>query len=253
MSTTISLPLSTNMVDLPLQKGNHLIYSYFLESTGIVEVFRALFSSFYVSDKHLKLTETDDATIELIKSISNEVFAKPESSITPPLSELRHNAYWRLFGYTIKGNETSFPKTQNFYAGFHEDLMKFHFNVFQLIFDKPPLSTEKWVVQALQQNMQITFEESCWEELIIPLHILQTILLLSECFNYLLANDDLMVKRLQINSEDPSMRLKALAERIEAPVAQQTSHLFLLAGRMNILLNEIQNRVWDPSISCRSS
>ena len=57
----------------------------------------------------------------------------------------------------------------------------------------------------------------------------------------LLANDDLMVKRLQINSDVPSMPLKALAERVEAPVAQQTSHLFLLAGRMNILLNEIQN------------
>ena len=122
--------------------------------------------------------------------------------------------------------------------------MKFHFNVFQLIFDKPPLSTEKvgspGATAEYANNLRRELLGRTYNTIA---HIADDSAFKLSALTTLLANDDLMVKRLQINSEDPSMRLKALAERVEAPVAQQTSHLFLLAGRMNILLNEIQNQV----------
>jgi hypothetical protein len=248
MSTTIVLPLSTNEVDKPLSKGNNLIYSYMLESTNIVKVFGTLFSSFFVSDKYLKLTEKDDGPlIQLLKSTANEVFAKPTSTLAPPLFDLLHNAYWRVFGYTIKGEEM-FPKGDaNNNSEFHSTLTTFLFNVFQLIFDKgitsekvgSPSATAEYANKLQRQLLGRTYNtiEHIADDSAGKLGSLLA----------LLEMDDLMVERLNIRSENPSRRLIELGEMISVPVAKETSDLFLLAGRMNILLIEIQKRAWDPT------
>jgi len=120
----------------PLEK-RHLIYAYFIESTGIVEFFRTLFRSYFLTDDILKLNRAEDLVlIEHLKEVIEIVYPRPVSKITPDLEELRYNAYWRLFGYTIKGKENSFPKVPAYNKEFNKLFEGIMYEIFQGILDK---------------------------------------------------------------------------------------------------------------------
>ncbi|HEX9317329.1 MAG TPA: hypothetical protein VF884_00165 [Nitrososphaeraceae archaeon] len=249
--TTILTPAINNVVDAPIRetdplKRNNLIYSYFIESTGLLEVFRILFSSFIVSDDVLKLNRQDDSDlIELIKTNINTVFAKPASTVTPQLDELRYNAYWRLFGYKIRGKEI-FPKAVNYNSEFNKTFELAMYNIFQMILDKGittekvgnPNATAELLDNLKRQLAGRTYNtiEDISQDSAFKLYSLVA----------LLSNNKLMVERLNIRSEDPTRRLIELGEKLKVAVAKETSYLFLLAGRMNVFLRKVEEESeWD--------
>lgn len=119
-----------------------LIYSYFVESTGIVEVFAALWKAYLLTDDIVKLNRNEDIVLmERIKEVIEFAFPKPVSNITPDLEQLRYNAYWRLYGYTIKGKE-NFPKVSSYNKDFNKLLESIMYEIFQIILDKG-ISIEK--------------------------------------------------------------------------------------------------------------
>jgi hypothetical protein len=248
MSTSLVLVRTREPVDKPKATGNHLIYSYFVESTGIYSVFSKLLSSFYIDEKYLKLNKDgDDDLIELLKETANEVFPKPASSITPPLPELRYNAYFRLFGYTIKGNET-FPRPENYNSEFNKTLNEFGTALFTLILDKGITSerlgsphTVAELANAIRKQMEVRTYNTIR-------HIADDSAIKSYRLIELLQNEKLMVERLGIRSETLARTLIELGEKVKAPVAKESSDLFLLAGLTNTLLLQLQSRDWTSNL-----
>lgn len=222
----------------PTIEKAHLIHSYFTETTGIREAFEALFKSYLVSDEYLKLNKKDDrGLIALIKEAIEIVFPKPISSITPHLDELRYNAYWRLFGYTVKGKE-SFPKPSSYNAEFNKTLGDIFYNIAQGILDKGitiekvanPDALAMLLNDLRRQLLNRTYNEiediaSYW-------------FVAFQTLRQLLKNDKLMEDRLGIRADQEDRRLIELGEKLKVPVAKETMYLFQLADRMHIFLRE---------------
>lgn len=249
MSSTIGLLTSQEPVDRPKPNGNNLIYSYFIESTSIASVFNNLLSSFFISDDHLKLNKKDDdVLIELLKETANEVFPRPVSYITPPLPDLLHNAYFRLFGYTIKGYE-NFPRPVNYNSEFNATFNQFGFNVFQMILDKG-ITTEKLgsphATAELANNLRKQMEARTFNTIE---HLADDSAIKLYRLIELLQNKKLMIERLGVRSESLSRTLMELGEKVKTPVPKESSDLFLLAGRMNVLLSQIQSTEWDSNLA----
>ena len=79
--------------------------------------------------------------IEEIKETINQVYPKPISKITPDPDELRRNAYWRMFGYTIRNNN-QFPKVRSYNSEFNKTFEAIMYEIFQIMLDKDAV-TEK--------------------------------------------------------------------------------------------------------------
>ena len=249
MSSALVLVRTFEPVDKPRPKGNHLIYSYFIESTGIVSVFSKLLTSFFVDDRHLKLNKKDDdVLIELLKETANEVFPRPVSIITPPLIDLLHNAYYRMFGYTVKGFET-FPKPENYNSEFNTTLNQFGYNVFQMILDKG-ITTEQLGSPHATAELANTLRKQMEARLFNTIeHLANDSAIKLYRLIELLQNKRLMIERLGIRLESLSRTLIELGEKFGAPVAKETGDLFLLAGRFNTLLTAIQSRDWTSTLA----
>jgi hypothetical protein len=229
---------------------NHLIYPYFIESTGIVEAFRALFTSYVTTDELLKLNrQADLQLIEDIKATMQCVFAKPTSTIVQDLEQLRYNAYWRLFGYTIKGKENNFPKVSSYNPEFNRTFESIMYNIFQGILDKDitieklgnPNALAELLDNLGRQLRGRTYNEI--EDLSENWSIIFYKLIL------MLEDDHLMTDRLGIRSTDPARRLIELGEKVKvSAVAKATSYLFLLATRMNLFLRTVEDTLdWDAA------
>jgi hypothetical protein len=237
----------------------HLIWSFFVESTGIVEVFRVLFKSFLVTDGILKLNRKDDkALIELLKTTLNNTFPFPSSSITPDLENLRYNAYWRLFGYVIKGKESYLAaelKPTNYNADFNSMFEKIMYEIFQGVLDKQitieKLANPSALAQLLNdlrrqlQNRTYNEIEDIAELWYANFSMLRLLL------NDDTKNHDLMVKRLNIRSTGEDKRLIELGEKLNVPVATTSLYLFILADKMQEFLKRIEDTDWTPEEAVR--
>ena len=230
----------------PPFKKRHLIYSYFIESTGIVEVFRALFGSYFLEDTFLKLNRDDGLIlIEKLKKRIEIVFPRPVSKISPDLEELRYNAYWRMFGYTIKGKE-NFPKTANYNKEFNKLFEEIMYENFQGILDKDntieKLSNPNTLAELLE-NLQKLLKNRDYNE--IP----DIASYWATAFNgllELLEDDALMVDRLNIRSTGNYQRLIELGQKLGVGVARESLYFLLLAVRMEAFLTQVEEtKGWD--------
>ena len=250
-------PSLNNVINAPIQntdllRRNHLIYSYFIERTGIVEVFRKLFTSFLLDDEILKLNVQEDSDlIRRIKENIIEVYSKSTSSITPDLEKVRHNAYWRLFGYTLKGKGT-FPKGSRYSAvrynaEFNKTFESIMVHIFQIILDKG-ITLER----VGNENALADLLDNLKSQLVGRTY--NTIVDISQDFAFkfyslitLLGDNRLMHDKLSIRSDDPTRRLIELGEKLKVPVAKESNYLFLLAGRMNVFLRKVEEEPgWTP-------
>lgn len=240
---------------MPNPDRAHLISSYFIESTGIVEVFRVLLRSFQVTDEILKLNRTEDKDlIELLKVVLVKTFPIPESSITPDPEGLRYNAYWRLFGYVIKGKEDRLSgdlKPNSYNAEFNTMFEKVMYEIFQGILDNQ-ITIERLgnpnalsqllndLSEQLRNRTYNTIEDQAeyWYAVFTALRALVT-----DDQN----NHDLMVKRLNIRSIGEDKRLIELGEKLNVPVAIKSVYLFTLADKMQDFLKRIEDTTWTPA------
>jgi hypothetical protein len=240
--------LATNNTATYPSNRRHLIYSYFIESTGIVEVFRVLLRSYFISDDLLKLNRKDDwELIEGLKETANFVFPMPSSSITRDLDleRLRYNAYWRLFGYVIRGKERNFERVQAYNGQFNKTFEAIMLNIAQGILDKQitieKLSNPSALAELLDdfQKMLINRTYNEIED------IASNRALASEDLLQWLDNDKLLVQRLNIRSQGRYPRLIELGQRVKVPVAKESLYLFIIAKRMELFLNKVEQTQWD--------
>lgn len=250
-------PSLNNVINAPIRdtdplRRNHLIYSYFIERTGVVEVFRKLFTSFLLDDEILKLNvQEDSGLIRRIKENIKEVYSKSSSSITPDLDKVRRNAYWRLFGYTLKGKET-FPKGSrysavSYNAEFNKTFESIMVHIFQIILDKGITLERLGNANALAELLDNLKRQLVGRTYNTIEDISQDLAFKFYSLITLLGDNKLMLDRLSIRSDDPTRRLIELGEKLKVPVAKESSYLFLLASRMNIFLRKVEEEPhWTP-------
>jgi len=228
----------------------HLIYSYFVESSGIVEVFRALFASYFTTDDIIKLNHQDDKElIERLKEVVAFVYPRSASTITPDLEELRYNAYWRLFGYTIKGKENKFVKVSSYNKEYNKLFEGIMYETFQGILDKG-ITIEKLgnpaALAEMLDNLQKLLHNRTYNEIE---DIASHYAVAFESLFVLLDDDNLMQNRLNIRSVSRYQRLIELGEKLKVPVAKESLYLFNLASRMEAFLTLVENPTitWDST------
>lgn len=229
------------------QKKRHLIYAYYMENTGIIEVFRTLLKSYFVTDDILKLNLQDDnVLIQLLKEAAQIVFPIAFSSITRELDPelLRYNAYHRLFGYVVKG-KVNFPKSTSFNSQYHQLFDGIMINIAHGILDQQiaierlanPSNLSELLVDLRELLVNRTFNE-------IEYHSNYWASSIDKLLS-LLDNDALMQNRLNIRSYGRDRRLIELGEKLRTPAARQTIYLFSLALRMESFLLQVERTDWD--------
>jgi hypothetical protein len=218
-----------------------LIYSYFIESTGILEVFAALWKSYLLTDDVIKLNKQEDAKlIELLKENIEYAFPRPVSKITPDLELLRYNAYWRLYGYTIKGKE-NFPKVPSYNKDFNKTFESIMYEIFQGILDKG-ITIEKLAnpnaLAELLDNLQKMLRDKTYNQVE---DIAGQWGLALEGLLALLEKDELIKTRLGIRATGKYKRLQALADMLKISIPKETLYLLQLAGRMEAFLTQVED------------
>ena len=227
----------------------HLIYSYFVESTGIMEVFRKVFTSYFISDELLKLNRLEDAgLIEKIKETINQVYPKPISKITPDLDELRSNAYWRMFGYTIRNNN-QFPKVSSYNSEFNKTFEAIMYEIFQIMLDKG-IVTEKMGNPNALANLLINLQEMLNNRKYNEIEDISNYWYLGfERLVSLLNDDYFMQRKLNIRSGGTDRRLIELGEKLHVPVAKESLYLLQLAKHMDKFLTRVETTIWTPKLA----
>lgn len=226
-------------------RRRHLIYSFFVECTGLFEIFRAVFDSYLKDDILLRLTrDSNGPLIEAIKETINEVYARPRSAIAPDPEQLRLNAYWRLFGLRVPG-KVGLEETPNYNAEFEKTFGEAMIEIFQGILDQgvtgqPQYGNPSAVAEHLnnlrQQLVNRTFNEIRDISEASALHVTRLFSLLD--------NDEFM-GALNIRSKGRPQRLKDLADKVKPKSDPATQYLLILAERIEVFLRRVEDTDWN--------
>ena len=240
------------MTPPPPTKLRKLIYSYFIESTGILEVFGAFWKSYVLTDDVIKLNRVEDGVlIDLLKGAIEEAFPRPVSKITPDLELLRYNAYWRLYGYTIKGKE-NFPKPLSYNKDFNKTFESIMYEIFQGILDKG-ITIEKLAhpnaLAELLDNLQKMLRDKTFNQIediagqwsVALFNLLE-----------LLKNPILIKVRLGIRADGIYKRLQALADKLKVSIPKETHYLIELADIMDAFLTRVEDEPeWNYKLAVK--
>jgi hypothetical protein len=205
-----------------------------------------------LDDEIFKLNVQEDSDlINRIKKNIKEMYSKSSSSITPDPDKVRRNAYWRLFGYTLKGKGT-FPKGSRYSgvrynAEFNKTFESVMVHIFQIILDKGITLERLGNANALAELLDNLKRQMVGRTYNTIEDISQDFAFKFYSLITLLGDNKLMLERLRIRSEDPTRRLIELGKKLKVPVAKESSYFFLLASRMNIFLRKVEEEPdWTP-------
>jgi hypothetical protein len=257
----------------------HLIYSYYVESTGIREIFETLFRSYLLSDEYLKLNyQTDAPLMTEIAAITNLLFPKPLSSITPDLTSLRHNAYWRLFGEKFLKYQPFRSRTEKWSCGSNTDFEKtlndILYNIAQGILDKG-ITIEKIANPHALATLLNDLKQQLLNRTYNDIYAISNYwMCVFGRLRGLLGNTQLgnqLMGKLAISATDEKGRLIQLAEKLNLPIdlekpdalkgpgstesrmhvfkehLSQSVAFFQLADRMTAFLIQVENTNWDST------
>lgn len=235
-------------------KARHLIFPFFIESTGSLAAFRALIESFQRTDQVINLYLDSDSDVELIEAledIRDRCWPTPKSTIGSITDEqIRFNSYYRLFGWTISGKEdaTDFKVesyNQDFRATF-EDILK---QVVNGILDKAineaatdPDALSRTLV-SLQTGLKdhnnnlIPFVATYW----------------SDTFEKLLdlLDNNRLMQTLNVNTngkdtpEERALRLRRLGAKFNVVISPVAEQFFALSGNMEKFLKTVEDTSWS--------
>lgn len=95
----------------PNYKRRHLIFSYFVESSGIVEIFRALFSSYFTTDDVIKLNHREDfPLIERLKEVVAFVYPRLSQALRQTWKSYATMLTGAFLDILLKGRKTNLSK-----------------------------------------------------------------------------------------------------------------------------------------------
>ena len=141
--------------------------------------------------------------------------------------KLRYNAYWRLYGYTIRGKENRFVKVSSYNKEFNKLIEGIMYEIFQGILDKgitiEKLSNPNALAEMLD-NLQKLLRNRTYNEIE---DIASHWAVAFESLLVLLDDDNLMRDRLNIRSVSRYQRLIELGEKLKVPVAKETLYLLV--------------------------
>lgn len=232
----------------------HLAYSFWVYSTGIYEIVKALCVSMKNSHKLLKLTEAEDSVVlSLLNDTMNLAYPNPANELDPKFINKFFNACHRLFGIPPPGpDQTVFTEyikpevsANGFFNAFESALTEIALCIQELNITADVRLGNYYTVAEHLNNLKSLLTNNTYNEV-------EYIAKYSAyCFGQLLAlldTDDLMVKRLQIRAEDRFDRLKELGQLVGKPAAQNARQIHGLALKMEIFCLQVETIDWTQQI-----
>jgi hypothetical protein len=236
------------MVAIP--SSHHLIYSYFLERTGIDELFKFIITNYYVSDDLLKLdSNLDQNLIAWIRLTAQTLAPKSDSLLVQTPEELRLNAYWRLYGLVIPGKEKGFVKSEPHNSQFIARFERILIEIFKIIFDTGITTVKLGDPSRLELELnylkneyvsrkfnEMDFIANYWWFIYSRL---RAIVEDPTPSSPNLEGVKLFKEKLGIESNGFDQRLIATGEKLKIPIAKQTKSLLFLAESIEDFLQRI--------------
>jgi hypothetical protein len=233
-------------------RRNNVIYSYFIASTKIQDVFFELFNSFVEEDVILNLDPKNDAKlIQKLESTMNAVFPTSQSIITVNYERNLLNIVWRVLGYTIPGKEDAFEKVDSYNTEFNLTIESIISNVVAGMIDNPnvPLKLSNPSALLNDLNMLRTQLSNRTNNLVD-----KTSDFWANSFDKLIVmlQDPELHKALNINipaaganAEALAARLIRVAEKLGISIPINSESLFVLAEKLGIFLARVEDTDWD--------
>lgn len=230
---------------------NYIIYSYFIATTKIGDVFNALFKSFVNQDTILKLNPKNDAVlIGKLESTMNAVFPTSVSTISVKYETNLLNVFWRVLGLTIPGKEDAFEKAGSYNTEFKSTLESIIANVVAGMIDNPavPLKLSNPSALVNELNMLKTQLSDRTNNLVNT-----TANFWADSFDKLIAllMDADFGKALNISNiigadaEAKAQRLMRVAEEVGVTVPANCESFFVLAEKLGEFLAKVENTNWS--------
>jgi hypothetical protein len=233
-------------------RRNNVIYSYFVASTKMQDVFYELLNSFVEEDVILNLNpKDDDKLIQKLEYIIETVFPTSKSIIPVNYERNLLNIFWRVLGYTIPGKEDGFEKVDSYNAEFNSTIESIIANVVAGMIDNPnvPLKLSNPSALLNDLNMLKTQLSNRTNNLVN-----RTADFWADSFDKLIfmLEDPELQKALNINipakganAEALAARLKRVAEKLGISVPINSESLFVLAEKLGIFLARVEDTDWD--------
>ena len=233
-------------------KRNNIIYSYFIASTRIQDVFYELFSSFVNEDVILNLNPKSDASlIKKLETTMNTVFPTPQSIIPVNHEKNLLNIVWRVLGCTIQGKEENFNMGDSRNAQFTSTLQAIIENIVTGMIDNPKvplkLSNPSALVNDLNMlktqlsnhtnnlvNRTADFWADSFDKLIVMLQDPE----LNSALN-------IKINTKGANAESLAARLMRFAEKLGLLIPINSESYFVLAEKLGIFLAIVEDTRWD--------
>ena len=233
-------------------RRNNIIYSYFIASTKIQDVFYELFGSFVYEDVILNLNPNNDASlIQKLESTMNTVFPNSRSII--PINYIKNlkNVVWRVLGSSIPGMEEDTDKVESHNEEFIPTLQAIIENVVAGMMDNPnvPLKLDNPSALVNDLNMLKTQLSNRTNNLVN-----RTADFWADSFDKLivLLQDPELNRAFNINNittgtnmETLATRLMRVAEKVGLSIPKTSESFFVLAEKMGIFIARVEDTYWD--------
>ena len=246
----IAEELSANLANIADESNwEHLIYAYFIENTGVIEVFRRIISEHFIDEK---LPVPDTPASEWIHATEDLFFRDTSyfpilnisSEIRPDKSAIRRNAYYRMFGFDLDHTMEpgrNFSKATAANAGFVINLEhllreawigRMHVGSFDADPTDVAEMSRTWTLLSEMLRTRKEGTRLVREEFVA--------VAMMSWFDLTLSYNTPAVRWLRATAESSTERLARIASLVGLRPNPRARHYFDLAPRMSILLRTIE-------------
>ena len=187
---------------------NHLIYAYYLESTGLVDVWRSALTNFSLDTGIFRVDPTDTTSLTDLNLLMGKLFGTSTNTINPDRENLRLLWYYKLYGKTLAGKEESFPKIgPNFNTDFESNFQTLMTYIVHGILDIQTFTEKLADPSAIAQQCHL-IQNQIKSRFYNDVEVISSVSTnaLDEAWKYL-GKDNIMVNILNIKSIKPEERL----------------------------------------------
>jgi len=223
-------------------EGLHPIWTYYVYSTNIYNVFRRLLRNFLITNKEFSLTPVEDRQeIDLLMETMSYAYPTPKTTIMSEFSyeQLLINMFHRVFNYYNNPN-LKYPRSPTFNSKFKVILENALLNIAQAIWSKGSSFQILTDPAALSENLNDLKGMLLSSEVNSIDWVNRLWVNIFERFFVILDNRKLMREKFGIVEIGRDKILIALGGRFGVPVPRDTLYRFDLAKYLSTFLVKVE-------------
>jgi len=236
-----------NTLDIQKSEGLHPIWTYYMYSTNIYNVFRRLLRTFLITNKEFSLTPVEDRPeIDLLMETMTFAYPTPKTTIMSEFSyeQLLINMFHRVFNFYNNPN-LKYPRSSTFNSKFKTILENALLNIAQAIWSKGSTFQILTDPAALSENLNDLKSMLLSSEVNSIDWLNRYWVNVFERFFAILDNRKLMREKFGIVEIGRDKILIALGGRFGVPVPRDVLYRFDLAKYLSTFLVKVEKTDWD--------